>query len=212
METDRGALLPCFYLWNTSRVVKNDFLLRISIVCLQRRWRRRKNPQRIAEDKSAVFSSSPSRFVKTLKMLTTEPFFTTLLRSTYMWVKCYWHLRPHTTSAHVAPYHFCTRPMISVLSLKFEAFRLSLLAFVSQVPVTIRLFLEIHRWPRRLSSLVWASTRRYCFTVLKVDRNTAKKGMLRWSAVLVILVELVSILLWKKRAVSSRAPVYLRHK
>jgi|GEM_PF-1282019 len=62
-----------------SRVVKNDFLLRISIVCLQLRWRRRKNPQRIAEDTSAVFSSSPPRFVKTLKMLTTEPFFTTLL-------------------------------------------------------------------------------------------------------------------------------------
>jgi len=38
-----------------------------------------KNPQRIAEGTSAVFSSSPPRFVKTLKMLTTEPFFTTLL-------------------------------------------------------------------------------------------------------------------------------------
>jgi len=62
-----------------SRVVKNDFLLRISIVCLQLRWRRRKNPQRIAEDTPAVFSSSPPRFVKTLKMLTTEPFFTTVL-------------------------------------------------------------------------------------------------------------------------------------
>jgi|GEM_PF-5237492 len=62
-----------------SRVVKNNFLLRISIVCLQRRWRRRKNPHRIAEDTAAVFSSSPPRFVKTLKMLTTEPFFTTLL-------------------------------------------------------------------------------------------------------------------------------------
>ena len=60
-------------------MAKNDFLLRISIVCLQRRWRRRKNPQRIAEDTSVVFSSSPPRFVKTLKMLTTEPFFTTLL-------------------------------------------------------------------------------------------------------------------------------------
>ena len=58
-----------------NRVVKNDFLLRISIVCLQRRWRRRKNPQRIAEDTPAVFSSSPPRFVKTLKMLTTEPLF-----------------------------------------------------------------------------------------------------------------------------------------
>ena len=67
----------------SSRVVKNDFLLRISIVCLQRRWRRRKNPQRIAQDTSAVFSSSPPRFVKTLKMLTTEPFFTTLLGTTH---------------------------------------------------------------------------------------------------------------------------------
>ena len=37
--------------------------------------------------------------------------------------------------------------MILVLRLKFEAFRLSLLAFVSQVPVYIRLFLEIRRWP-----------------------------------------------------------------
>jgi len=71
-QAQRGNLEP-------SRVVKNDFLLRISIVCLQHRWRRRKNPQRIAEDTSAVFSSSPPRFVKTLKMLTTEPFFTTLL-------------------------------------------------------------------------------------------------------------------------------------
>jgi hypothetical protein len=38
--------------------------------------------------------------------------------------------------------------MISVLSLRFEAFRLSLLAFVSQVLFYIRLFPEIHRWPR----------------------------------------------------------------
>jgi|GEM_PF-3652807 len=67
---------------STSRVVKNDFVLRISIVCLQRRWRRQKNPQRIAEDTSAVFSSSPPRFVKTLKMLTTELVFTTLLKVT----------------------------------------------------------------------------------------------------------------------------------
>gem|GEM_PF-6580559 len=69
--------------------------------------------------------------------------------------------------------------MISVLSLRFEAFRLSLLAFVSQVPVYIRLFLEIHRWPRSLSSLVRASTRRYYFTVLRVDPNTAISAMLR---------------------------------
>jgi hypothetical protein len=61
--------------------VKNDFLLRISIVRLQLRWSHRKNPQRISEDTPPVFSSSPPRFVKTLKMLTTEPFFTTLLAS-----------------------------------------------------------------------------------------------------------------------------------
>ena len=36
---------------------------------------------------------------------------------------------------------------VSVLILKFEPFRLSLLAFVCQVPGTIRLFLEIDRWP-----------------------------------------------------------------
>jgi hypothetical protein len=41
---------------------------------------------------------------------------------------------PHTTSAHVATYHFCMRLMISVLSLKVEAFRLSLLAFESLSP------------------------------------------------------------------------------
>ncbi|MEY4669998.1 MAG: hypothetical protein RL518_2697 [Pseudomonadota bacterium] len=51
--------------------------------------------------------------------------------------------------------------MTSVLSLKYEAFRLSLLVFVSEVLVTIGLFLDIHRWPRSLSSLVRASTRRY---------------------------------------------------
>jgi hypothetical protein len=68
--------------------------------------------------------------------------------------------------------------MISVLSLKFEAFRLSLLAFVSQVSVSIRLFLEIHRWPRSLSSLVRASARRYYFTVLRADRNTAINAIL----------------------------------
>jgi hypothetical protein len=59
----------------------------------------------------------------------------------------------------------------------FEAFRLSLLAFVSQVPVYIRLVLEIHRWPRSLSSLVGASTPRYYFTVLKLDRNTTNNAM-----------------------------------
>jgi hypothetical protein len=89
--------------------------------------------------------------------------------------------------AHVATYHFCTRRMISVLRLRFEAFRLSLtlglssgrgLAFASQVPVYIRLVLEIHRWPRSLLSLVRASTRRYYFTVLKTDRNTAEYAML----------------------------------
>ena len=85
--------------------------------------------------------------------------------------------RPHTTSAPLATYHFCMRSIVPVLRLKFEAFRLSLLAFVSQVPVSIRLFLEIYRWPRGLSSLVRASTRRYYFTVLNVDRNTAINAM-----------------------------------
>jgi len=46
----------------------------------QLRWSRRNNPQRISEDTLPVFSSSPPRFLKTLKMLTTEPFFTTLLK------------------------------------------------------------------------------------------------------------------------------------
>jgi hypothetical protein len=68
--------------------------------------------------------------------------------------------------------------MISVLSLKLEAFRLSLLAFVSQVSVGIRLVPEMYRWPRSLSSLVRASTRRYYFTVLRADRNTAINAML----------------------------------
>ena len=44
--------------------------------------------------------------------------------------------RPHTTSAPLATYHFCIRSIVPVLRLKFEAFRLSLLAFVSQVPVS----------------------------------------------------------------------------
>jgi hypothetical protein len=57
------------------------------------------------------------------------------------------HFWPRTTSARVATYHFCARVMISVIILKFEAFRLSLLAFVSQVPFYIRLVLEINRWP-----------------------------------------------------------------
>lgn len=85
---------------------------------------------------------------------------------------------PRTTSAHVATYHFCTRLMISVLRLSFEAFHLSLLAFVSQVPVYIRLVLEIHRWPRSFSSLVGASTPRYYFAVLIVARNTTTNAML----------------------------------
>ncbi len=42
-------------------------------------------------------------------------------------------------------YHFCRRLLISALSLSFEAFGLSLLAFVSQVAVTIRFLLKIHR-------------------------------------------------------------------
>ena len=67
--------------------------------------------------------------------------------------------------------------MISVLSLKFEAFRLSLLVFVSQVSVSIRLFLEIHRWPRSLSSLVRANY----FTVLRADCNTAINRALQFS-------------------------------
>jgi hypothetical protein len=86
------------------------------------------------------------------------------------------------------------RSIVPALRLKFEAFRLSLLAFVSQVPVYIRLFLEIHRWPRSLLSLVRASTRRYYFTVLVVDLNTANNAILLLSALLVILAELVSIL------------------
>ena len=77
--------------------------------------------------------------------------------------------------------------IVPILRLKFEAFRLSLtldlssgqsLAFASQVPVSISLFLEIYRWPRDLSSLLRASTRRYYFTVLNVDRNTASNAML----------------------------------
>ena len=53
--------------------------------------------------------------------------------------------RPHTTSVPLAPNHFCPGLMILVLRLWFEAFASSLLAFVSQVPVYIRLVLEIHR-------------------------------------------------------------------
>jgi hypothetical protein len=40
------------------------------------------------------------------------------------------------------------------------------------------LFLEIHRWPRSLSSLVRASTRRYFFTVLRVDRSITINAMI----------------------------------
>ena len=75
----------------------------------------------------------------------------------------------------------------------------SLLAFVSQVPVYIRLVLEIHRWPRGLSSLVRASTRRYYFSILKIDRDTAKHAMLLSLALSFMLVELVSILPCQKR-------------
>jgi len=42
-----------------NRVVKNDFLLRISIVGLQLCWSRRKIPQRISVDTPPVFSPSP---------------------------------------------------------------------------------------------------------------------------------------------------------
>jgi hypothetical protein len=62
-----------------SRMVTQGLLLRISIVWLQLRWSRRKNPQRISEDTLPVFSLAPPCFVKVLKMLTTEPSFTTLL-------------------------------------------------------------------------------------------------------------------------------------
>ena len=55
------------------------------------------------------------------------------------------------------------------------------------------LVLEIHRWPRSLSSLVGASTPRYYFTVLKLDRNTTDNAMVLEFPLLVILVELVSI-------------------
>ncbi len=41
-------------------------------------------------------------------------------------MKRYPYSGPRTTSAHVATYHFCTRLMISVPRLRFEAFRLSL--------------------------------------------------------------------------------------
>jgi hypothetical protein len=64
--------------------VKNDFLLRISNATS---LEPPKNPQRISDldeisrvvDTPLILSSSPPRFVKTLKMLKTEPFFTTLL-------------------------------------------------------------------------------------------------------------------------------------
>jgi len=78
MISGRGSWEGTLAFEDTSRVVKNDFLPRISIVGLQLPWSRRKNPQRIAVDTPPVFSPSTPRFVKTLKMLTTEPFFTTL--------------------------------------------------------------------------------------------------------------------------------------
>ena len=43
--------------------------------------------------------------------------------------------------------HFCTRRIILIPSLRSEAFRLSLEGLVSQDPVIISLFLEIHRLP-----------------------------------------------------------------
>ncbi len=41
---------------------------------------------------------------------------------------------PHPTSPHVATFLLCMRSIGRVLRLQFEAFRLSLLAFASQVP------------------------------------------------------------------------------
>jgi hypothetical protein len=69
--------------------MKNYFLLRISIVRLQLRWSCRKNPQRILDlgelsrvvYTPPVFSSCPPRVVKTLKIITTESFFITLLET-----------------------------------------------------------------------------------------------------------------------------------
>ena len=81
-------------------------------------------------------------------------------------------------------YYFGACSGLSVLyqaydfSSQSEAFRMSLLAFVSHVPVYIRVFPQIQRWPQSLSCFVRASTRRYYFTVLKVDRNTAINAML----------------------------------
>ena len=68
--------------------------------------------------------------------------------------------------------------MVSALMLNVEAFRLSLLAFVSQVLVFIRLFLEIHRCPRGLSSLVRASAQRYYFTALEHNIITSANTIL----------------------------------
>jgi hypothetical protein len=62
--------------------MKNGFLLRISMLSLQLRWSQRENPQRLSVDTPPVFPLSPPCFAETLKMLTTEPFFTTLLGMT----------------------------------------------------------------------------------------------------------------------------------
>jgi hypothetical protein len=63
-------------------MVTQGLLLRISIVWLQLRWSRRKNPQRISEDTLPGFSLAPPCFVKTLNMLTLETVLTTLLGQT----------------------------------------------------------------------------------------------------------------------------------
>jgi hypothetical protein len=55
---------------------------------------------------------------------------------------CSPYSEPQTTSAHLAAYRFCVRFIISVLRLNVAAFRLSLLAVASQVPVAIRLYLK----------------------------------------------------------------------
>lgn len=70
------------------------------------------------------------------------------------------------------------RFMIPALGLKFEPFRLSLLAFVFRVSVYVRLLLEIYRWPRSLSSLVRASARVCYFTALEVECNITVNAML----------------------------------
>ncbi|MEY4700128.1 MAG: hypothetical protein RL326_315 [Pseudomonadota bacterium] len=64
-----------------NRVVKKDFLLRVPMVWLQLRWSRQKNPQCISADTPPVFCRLRLVSLKTLETLTTEPFFTTLLRA-----------------------------------------------------------------------------------------------------------------------------------